>query len=410
MPDLPDLEKISFASNSVRVFGTRTSVGISLVSRVSYVSLKTDRRQEVNCNLNPSFSRQMSHSILCIEPGSGPFSVDVDMDMKVEQLQQIIWKKMGPAFSSIPAVALRLYKINIDVSNDDEYARTDHEIASGVHKFNEQGKLNFSQKVSKYLQQDLGDVIQVLVKLPSGETIDPFAGAVAESRSASIAHCTIQKHQQAHDRSLRIIKQWAISVDARTEFDIRRTLHTPLTNEEKIPITKQEYDDMLRTNLSNQEELLTTENLDTLFRVSNEDAASMLYKHIWVRIINNTPHAYGTESSFHSFWDDQIGRTLRLILNGTFIRDSNRETSTGLLRPDYGFLLRGHCLFRGEEKPPGTRDAPLEELKNKIVEWTYSPLDYILGESHVRLALIKSKSVFLRVYCCWCQNPTCCDN
>src|SRR5258706_14215517 len=60
---------------------------------------------------------------------------------------------------------------------------------------------------------------------------------------------------------------------------------------------------------------------------------------------------------FHSFWDDQIGRTLRLTLNGTFIRDSNHETSTGLLCPDRGFLLHGHCVFRGEEKLPGTRDS-----------------------------------------------------
>ena len=355
----------------------------------------------------------MSHTILCIQPGSDPFLVGVDMTMTVFHLKQIIKAIRAPALDAIPADALELYKINVDISSDDEYARIQHEIANDVYKFNEQGELNPSQKVSKYLQQDLGDVIQVLVKLPPGEPINSFVGvgAVAESRSASTAHCIMQNHQQGHDRSLRILKQWAISVDARTESDIRRTLNTPLTNEEKIPITQMEYGDLLRTNLSNQEELLTAENLDTLFRVSNEDSASMLYKHIWVRIINNNPHAYGTESSFHSFWDDQIGRTLRLILNGTFIRDSNHETSAGLLRPDYGFLLRGHCLFRGEEKPPGTREAPLvEELKNKIVEWTYSPLDYILGESHVRPVLIKSKSAFLRLYCCWCQNQTCYDN
>ena len=190
----------------------------------------------------------------------------------------------------------------------------------------------------------------------------------AESRSASTAHRIIHKNQQGHDRSLRILKQWAISVDARTEFDIRRTLDTPVTNE-KIPITQQQYDDLLRTNPSNQEELLTTENLDTLFRVSNEDSASMLYKHIWVRIINNNPHAYGTESSFHSFWDDQIGRTLRLILNGTFIMDSDHETNTGLLRPDYGFLLRGHCLFQVPRRGEAARHTRFP------------------GESHVRPVL-----------------------
>ena len=49
MPDLPNLEKISFASYSVRVFGTRDEcrnfVGFS---SLLYTSLKTDCQQEVN--------------------------------------------------------------------------------------------------------------------------------------------------------------------------------------------------------------------------------------------------------------------------------------------------------------------------------------------------------------------------
>ena len=98
--------------------------------------------------------------------------------MTVFRLKQIIKAISAPALDAVPAAVLELYKINVDVSSDDDYARMKHDIANSVYKLNEQGELNPSQKLSKYLQKDLGDVIQVLVKLPPGETIDPFAGAV----------------------------------------------------------------------------------------------------------------------------------------------------------------------------------------------------------------------------------------
>ncbi|SRR5258706_7924949 len=114
----------------------------------------------------------MSHSILCIQPGSDPFLVDVDATTTVYRLKEMVQAKRVPHLDSIAANELKLYKINIDISDDDNYARINRDIANGVYKFNEQGVLNPSQKVSKYLQRDLEGVIQVLVKLPPGEPID----------------------------------------------------------------------------------------------------------------------------------------------------------------------------------------------------------------------------------------------
>lgn len=52
--------------------------------------------------------------------------------------------------------------------------------------------------------------------------------------------------------------------------------------------------------------------------------------------------------------------------------------STGSLCPDYAFLLRELCPFRGEEKPPGSREDPKAELSDKLA-WAYDPAPYVLG-------------------------------
>ncbi|KAN0068689.1 hypothetical protein V8E54_013413 [Elaphomyces granulatus] len=60
----------------------------------------------------------------------------------------------------------------------------------------------------------------------------------------------------------------------------------------------------------------------------------------------------GTEASFISFWDVNIRWILEyLIPEGKSIRDSNNL-----------------CVFRGEEKPPGSRADPKQELSDKL-EW-----------------------------------------
>lgn len=54
-----------------------------------------------------------------------------------------------------------------------------------------------------------------------------------------------------------------------------------------------------------------------------------------------------------------------------------------------GFLLKGNCLFRGEEKASDSQADPMLELKDKTQEMDLWPFKYILGESHGYYKLIK---------------------
>jgi len=197
-----------------------------------------------------------------------------------------------------------------------------------------------------------------------------------------------------------LVNRWSSPRHTQDEKGLRQIINSPLVEDEKIPITQAEFDRMVKRT-TNRLEALHPDDLAALFRVSEEDTAPLIHQHVASRVIENRPQTHGTEQSFIGFWDDLICRTLRLVLQGNFIRNSNRSTSTDLFRPDFGYLMRGHCLFRGEEKAPESRGEPIKELKAKIVDWTYGILDYILGESHAYSELIKSKGAFSRLLRCW---------
>ena len=181
--------------------------------------------------------------------------------------------------------------------------------------------------------------------------------------------------------------RWSSPLDAQDENDPRRILGRPLGEDEKIPITQDQFDYMVKRSID-RTKALHPNDLAALFRVSEEDTAPLVHQHVASRVIENSPHDHGAEESFISLWDDLICRTLTLVLRGIVIRHRDRGTSTGLLRPDFGYLIRGHSLFRGEERAPESRGEPIEELKDKIVHWTYGILKYILGESLADFELI----------------------
>jgi len=86
-----------------------------------------------------------------------------------------------------------------------------------------------------------------------------------------------------------------------------------------------------------------------------------------------------TESAFHTFWDGNIQRLLEVTILCRTIQDSNKQMSTALLRPDFGVLIDGICVFRDEEKAPKYHGPhPKDELIQKLT-WTYDPAPYILG-------------------------------
>ena len=86
---------------------------------------------------------------------------------------------------------------------------------------------------------------------------------------------------------------------------------------------------------------------------------------------------------WHSFWDDNIRKLLEhLIPEGKTIRNGNQHTEKRKLRPDFGFLLKKICPFRGEEKGPDNSEDPKAELADKL-NWVYDSAPYMLGEQLV---------------------------
>ena len=153
---------------------------------------------------------------------------------------------------------------------------------------------------------------------------------------------------------------------------------TPLKDEEKIPISSQ-YLKKLVTH--GYDYIRCSEgDLETLFRVTEEEEVDMLTS-LMTAVHRLPPPMNGTEGSFIQFWDDNIRALLQEVFcSDTAIRDSNQGTSSCLCKPDFGFIIDGVCVFRGEEKQNSfTGIHPRKELWEKL-DWTYDPAPYVLGQ------------------------------
>jgi len=174
------------------------------------------------------------------------------------------------------------------------------------------------------------------------------------------------------------VARWSNPVPTANVDALRIYLHQPLTEEEKIPIPQHSFD-ILCFPYIDEYGALTDQELLTLFRVSTNEHAyrgSLLF----MNAISSTPPLTGTEDLFHSTYDNNISSIVKFILGRvTPIRNSNRGTSTALQRPDYGLLVNENCILRGEEKGSDSAGDPKRELVDKIVQWKWHPLRYILG-------------------------------
>jgi len=94
------------------------------------------------------------------------------------------------------------------------------------------------------------------------------------------------------------------------------------------------------------------DNVTQLFRSSEDEQADVLWTIVKSSLMFSLPDNDSTESSFHEFWDDNIWRLLEVTIPCRTIWDSNKQTSTALLRLDFGVLIDSICAFRGEEKAP----------------------------------------------------------
>jgi hypothetical protein len=190
------------------------------------------------------------------------------------------------------------------------------------------------------------------------------------------------------------VKKWSQPSPVLRLQDLHTYLRQPLAEDEKIPISQRKFDRLSNPSLVGYPALaLNAEELAELFRVSTDERAYSA-ETPFLGAINTECPENGTEGVFHSTWDDNISKILTFILSyAERIRNSNRNTSMALKRPDYGLLVKGHCVFRGEEKGSDSSGDPAQELVNKL-EWSYDPLPYILGLSWILLSL--------KAYLCIC--------
>ena len=161
--------------------------------------------------------------------------------------------------------------------------------------------------------------------------------------------------------------------------ELARIADLPLSDSEKIPINARQMHYLIsRPSDRVLDDFCTQSDVELLFRPGN---GNILCDKIVTAIDERCPPMDGTADSFHSFWDRNLRKILEIILpHGRSIRNSNRNTETGLLRPDYAFLLKLLALFRGQEMSPGDRTNPKKELSEKLL-WVYRPAaPYILGE------------------------------
>jgi hypothetical protein len=160
--------------------------------------------------------------------------------------------------------------------------------------------------------------------------------------------------------------------------ELARIADLPLSDSEKIPISARQMDDLVsRGSYRVLDDFCTRSDVELLFRLG---VSNILSDKIVVALVEGSPPMDGTENSFHSFWDRNLRDILEIILpRGRSIRNSHQNTETGVLRPDYAFLLKLLALFRGEEESPSSRNNPKKELSEKLL-WAYRPAPYILGE------------------------------
>ncbi|KAL3674562.1 hypothetical protein V7S43_000510 [Phytophthora oleae] len=95
-----------------------------------------------------------------------------------------------------------------------------------------------------------------------------------------------------------------------------------------------------------------------------------------------------TENTYIHLWDTLITGPLMYVSNGTFLRNTNTCTSTGLYRPDLCFYFGNSnlCVFCGEGKASGLLQVPVDELHDKLT-WRYDDAPYVFGYAAVGLTV-----------------------
>jgi len=101
---------------------------------------------------NPTPVAQMTYTLFCIIEGQYiPFSVKINETQSVDKLKMEIKKETSPGFNNVAADKLTLYKIKVDVSDDNKYENTMHDVSQPDYVFNPKLMLDPGQTISSYL-------------------------------------------------------------------------------------------------------------------------------------------------------------------------------------------------------------------------------------------------------------------
>jgi len=284
-------------------------------------------------------------------------TVEVSCCMEIGDLKQLIQvKRAHSILRDIDPHTLELWKVNIDLRNHDNHS-LGHLKLENLEDVEE---LKSWITVGEYWsKQPLAKCLHIILNVRP----------TTSGRRKLDTDITIALHDRWSKRQKRTLPL----VD-----ELSSVLDEDLSDDEKVPLTRSAFN-VLLSKPSDFRDICTEEHLHVLFRVSEEETSHSLSAPFYNAVLLPPPPDTGTEASFIPFWQDNIGRIMeQLIPDGCSIRDSSYHTSTRKLRPDYGFVLKNVCPFRGEEKSPSNPDDPREELYSKLA-WTYYPAPYVFG-------------------------------
>lgn len=108
--------------------------------------------------------------LLCIVPGSKPFSVNIDNDKMVDELKKKVKEAKAPQLDTFAADALTLYQINVDASDEKEYLEQVNVLAQDFSSLNQLNQVDSLDKI--FPSGPLEKTIQILVEVPECESIN----------------------------------------------------------------------------------------------------------------------------------------------------------------------------------------------------------------------------------------------
>ena len=128
------------------------------------------------CNLNSTTPPEMPYTLFCLIPSSKSyFSIDIDENKTVGHLKKEIKKEKSVELKALDADALRLYKINVDISDKNKRQKIIEEIYQGDYEFTSKEFLHPIDELEVVFESSAPprQTIHILVLLPEGESMDP---------------------------------------------------------------------------------------------------------------------------------------------------------------------------------------------------------------------------------------------